>query len=132
MRRTLFFSALLALLWVVSSPAHAGLAYPDPAGGWSYIYAADEGQDVFGGGTDFDALDGTWSHNNGSDQWDGSAPGGTFAAGENAPGGAKIYSEGGVGYLRIQDTGDPRDFGYADPGNRKIYFGHDISAHGAA
>ncbi|MCC7376345.1 MAG: hypothetical protein IT581_16930 [Verrucomicrobiales bacterium] len=121
------FAALL-----LPTGLHAGVAYPDPAGGWSYIYGANAGEDVFGGGSDFDALDGTWSHNNGSDQWDGSGIGGTFEAGVNAPGGAKVYQEGGVSYLRIQDTGDPRDYGYGDPGNRKVYFGHDISAHGAA
>lgn len=132
MRSAFFLSIVFALAHLVSASIHAGVSYPDPSGGWSYIYAADEGQDAFGGGSDFDALDGTWSHNNGSDQWDGSAPGGAFVAGENAPGGAKVYSEGGVRYLRIQDPGDPRDFNFADPGNRKIYFGHDISAHGAA
>ncbi|MBL9136368.1 MAG: hypothetical protein JNK85_10895 [Verrucomicrobiales bacterium] len=120
------------LLSLLPVRLQAGVAYPDPSGGWSYFYGADDGQDLFGGGSDFDALDGTWSHNNGSDQWDGSAPGGTFEAGSNAPGGAKIYQDGTVSFLRIQDTGDPRDFGFADPGNRKIYFGHDISQHGAA
>lgn len=123
---------ILLLLALVPVRLHAGVSYPDPAGGWSYFYGADDGQDLFGGGSDFDALDGTWSHNNGSDQWDGSAPGGTFEAGSNAPGGAKIYQEGNVSFLRIQDTGDPRDYGFADPGNRKVYFGHDISQHGAA
>ena len=36
-------------------------------------------------------------------------------------------------FLRIQDTGDPRDFGNSDPGsNRKIYFTHatDIGLNG--
>lgn len=121
----------LAALLASLLPAAAGVSFPDPAGGWSYLYTASEGQDLFGEGVDFDALDGSWSHNNGSDQWDGSALGGPFAAGSNAPGGAKVYTEDGVSYLRIQDPGDPRDFGYADPGNRKIYFGHDISQHGA-
>ncbi|MEL0061606.1 MAG: hypothetical protein VW711_15730, partial [Verrucomicrobiales bacterium] len=36
-----------------------------------------------------------------------------------------------VNYLRIQDTGDPRDYGYGDPGsNRKVYLGHDLTADG--
>jgi hypothetical protein len=112
--------------------ATAGLVYPDPPGGWSYIYNADAGQDQAGSGVDFDALDGTWSHSNGSDEWDGSAPGGEFEAGINSPGGAKIHEEASVSFLRIQDTGDPRDFGFADPGsNRKVYLGHDVSQHGA-
>ncbi len=120
-------SALLGL----AQTTPAGVAYPDPAGGWSYIYQANAGEDVAGDGASFDALDGTWSHNNGSDAWDGSAPGGTFQVGVNAPGGAKVFQEGGVGYLRIQDPGDPRDFNHPDPSNRKIYFGHDISSEGA-
>lgn len=124
--------SLAALGLLSATMAHAGVAYPDPTGGWSYLYRADAGQDVFGDTTSFDALDGTWSHNNGSDQWDGSGLGGTFETGVNAPGGAHVYSEGGVSYLRIQDTGDTRDYGFNDPGNRKIYFGHDISADGAA
>ncbi len=132
MKRLLAACVGLLTLAFTSLPASAGISYPDPSGGWSYIYSADTGQDEFGGGADFDALDGTWSHNNGSDTWDGSGLGGDFVAGENAPGGAKIYSEGGVSYLRIQDPGDPRDFGFPDPGNRKVYLGHDISADGAA
>lgn len=111
--------------------AHSGVSFPDPVGGWSYIYNANSGQDVYGDTTSFDALDGTWSHNNGSDQWDGSGLGGAFGPG-NAPGGAQIFAEGGINYLRIQDPGDPRNYGYTpDPTNRKIYFGHDISADGA-
>lgn len=124
-------SCLLLALLAFSPTSRGGLAYPDPTGGWSYIYQAAAGQDGAGGGSDFDALDGTWSHNNGSDAWDGSGLGGTFEAGSNSPGGAQVFSEGGVSYLRIQDTGDPRDFGYADNSNRKIYFGHDISQYGA-
>lgn len=109
----------------------AGVAYPDPAGGWSYLYQANAGEDTFSADGGFDSLDGTWSHTNGSDEWDGSGLGGTFVAGENAPGGAQVFSEGGVSFLRIQDTGDPRDFGYGDPGsNRKIYLGHDLSPYG--
>jgi hypothetical protein len=76
-------------------------------------------------------LDGTWSHDNGSDEWDGSGIGGEFGDG-NRPGGLSALEEGGVKFIRIQDTGDPRDYGYADPGsNRKVYLGHDMSAHGA-
>ncbi|MFM7103334.1 MAG: hypothetical protein ACKO3N_19460, partial [Verrucomicrobiota bacterium] len=125
-------SLLLAACALLNPLGQAGVSFPDPSGGWSYIYEANPGQDVFGDTSSFDALDGTWSHNNGSDTWDGSGLGGTFGPG-NAPGGAQIFSEGGVHYLRIQDPGDPRNYGYTpDPTNRKIYFGHDISANGAA
>ena len=111
--------------------AHAGLAYPEPPGGWTYLYEGDKA--AFGeAGSGFTSLDGTWSHDNGSDEWDGSAPGG--ALGDlNRPGGAGTFTEGGITFLRIQDTGDPRDYGYADPGsNRKVYLGHDIAADGGS
>ena len=89
------------------------------------IYRYDGDTDAAGSGGEgaFDALDGTFSHDNGSDEWDGS--------------GFEDGNAGGVqtidGYLRIQDPGDPRDHGMPDPGsNRKIYLGHDLGADGAA
>jgi hypothetical protein len=66
----------------------------------------------------FDSLDGTWGHDNGSDAWDGTGPG------EGMPGGAVSLTEDGVTFLRIQDTGDPRDYGNSDPTNRKVYLTH--------
>jgi hypothetical protein len=68
---------------------------------------------------DGDSLDG-WDHDNGSDAWDETGPG----AGN--PGGAALLSEDGVTFLRIQDTGDPRDLGISDPSNRKVYLTHQI------
>lgn len=88
-----------------------------------YSYEANAGEDAVGNGSDFDALDGTFSHDNGSDEWDGSA------IGEGRPGGAMVID--GT-YLRMQETGDPRDHGLDDPSNRKLYFGHDLSADGAS
>jgi hypothetical protein len=91
--------------------ARAGIAYTDPAGGWKYIYTGDSAS----GGAGFTALDGTWSHDNGSDQWDETAIGAGNAGGVSAL----------DGYIRLQETGDPRDHGMGDPGsNRKLYFGH--------
>jgi hypothetical protein len=49
-------------------------------------------------------------------------------------GGAMSLTEEGVTFLRIQDTGDPRDYDNPDPGsNRKIYLTHttDIGLDGA-
>ncbi len=70
----------------------------------------------------------TWSHDNGSDQWDGSAIGGEFGD-DNRPGGVSLLD----GYVRLQDTGDPRDYGYSDSGsNRKIYLGQNISDKGGS
>ncbi len=96
--------------------------YAPPPGGYAYTYEANPGQDAAGTGTAFDALDGTFSHDNGADEWDGTG------AGMGRPGGASIVG----GALRIQDTGDPRDYGMGDPGsNRKIYLGHDLVPNGA-
>ena len=113
-----------------AAPATAQVAFPTPLGGWDYIYQGDEVKYV-PDGEGYGSLDGTWSHDNGSDQWDGSEIGGDFGDG-NRPGGAMVISEGDTTYLRIQDTGDPRDYGYSDPGsNRKVYLGHDLTADGA-
>jgi hypothetical protein len=72
--------------------------------------------------TQFTSLDGTWAHY-ASDRWDGSG------IGEGSPGGVSSIN----GYLRIQDTGDPADFGVPDAtSNRKLYFVHDIGPDGAS
>jgi hypothetical protein len=72
-------------------------------------------------------LDEMWDHDNGSDQWDETGPG------EGNPGGSASLTEDDVTFLRIQDTGDPRDYGMSDPGsNRKVYLNRltDISLDG--
>ena len=53
-------------------------------------------------------LDG-WDHDNSIDMWDGSAPG------EGNPGGLAALTEDDVTFLRLQDTGDPRDYGSTIP-----------------
>ena len=129
------FAGCCSLLLLVGSlRVGAGVAYPNPPGGWTYIYNGDQliAMDDASG---FASLDGTWSHNNGSDTFDGSAIGGTFSTGsgfgiDNGPGGASLFTEGGISYLRMQDTGDPRDYAYPDPSNRKVYFGHDVEVDG--
>jgi len=83
-----------------------------------YTYDGDAA--VAGEADDHDSLDGTWDHNNGSDAWDGTG------IGEGSPGGASALVEDGVTFLRIQDTGDPRDYGFSDPSNRKVYLSHPI------
>ena len=113
----------------------AGTAYSPPTGGWQYIFNGDK--DTAGDELGFTSLDGTWSHENGSDQWDGSKLGGILVSGANfgegnAPGGVMSITEGGVTYLRLQDPGDPRNYDFPDPYcNRKLYLGHDITAEGA-
>jgi hypothetical protein len=110
-----------------------GVAYTDPAGGWTYAFlgnSASPGSGVVG--DTFDVLDGTWDRLNGSDSWDASVIGGTIDA-SNAPGGVSALASGGTDFIRLQDTGDPRDHGFPDVensagSNRKIYLGHDIAA----
>jgi hypothetical protein len=133
MRTKIGFLTIGFLLLLPTSWAAASLFSPPP-GGWTYIFNGD--QDFAGDpGSGFSSLDGTWSHDNGSDEWDGSKIGGEFVSDifgfGNAPGGVMTVTENGVTYLRIQVTGDPRDYGYPDPSNRKIYFGHDMSERGA-
>jgi hypothetical protein len=113
-----------------------------PEGGWDYVYQANDGEDIDG---EFDAslggsLDGTWTHNNGSDVWDGSGPGDELrpdGVTRAAPGGAGIViipdaAEGGgdAEVLSIVDTGDPGSRGFPDPNNRKMWFCHDVSQDG--
>ena len=115
-------------------------AYPPPPGGWTYIYNVTNDIIIPAIPGNFDFLDGTWSHQNGSDGWDGSAPGGVLATSSggfatgNAPGGVTNYTESGVTFLRIQDTGNPN--GYLDPNgagyggsfnNAKMWFGHQMN-----
>ena len=111
--------------------AHAQY-YNAPTGGWGYIYNGDLGA-AGSGGAVFDSLDGTWNHSNAttgpgdSDNWDGSAIGGTLGLG-NAPGGVQTGTAGSTTYLRIQDPGNPT--AYASPNNRTIAFGHSLTANG--
>ncbi|HUF63632.1 MAG TPA: LamG-like jellyroll fold domain-containing protein [Verrucomicrobiales bacterium] len=94
--------------------------YAPPPDGWVYTYDGS----AAAGAADA-ALDGTWSHTNGSDEWDGSP------IGSGRPGGVSALTGEGTTYLRMQDPGDPTDHGLADPGsNRKIAFFRDMRASG--
>lgn len=110
---------LLPIVLVFVGAAWGGVDFPDPVGGWTYVYTGDD--DTAGPSGNFDSLDGTWDHDNGSDAWDGTA------IGQGSPGGAIALTEGDVAFLRLQDTGDPRDFAMPDPSNRKIFFGHSVT-----
>lgn len=48
-----------------------------------------------------------------------------------APGGLTGLTEGALSYLRMQDAGDPRQAGYPDPSNRKLYFAANLTSLGA-
>lgn len=110
--------AVVACCCVLNVELMAGVLYKEPTGGWGYIYHGDTVAN-----DDAAALDGTWSHDNGSDVWDGSGIG----EADSAPGGASVFTEAGTTFLRVEDTGDPRNEGFADPSNRKIYFTRDIT-----
>jgi len=125
---------ILFCLPFASQGIKAGLAYPDPPGGWTYTFNGDAA--AFGTGA-FDALDGTWNRSNGSSEWDGSRVGPVIDVTTNKPGGASAFTEGdpaspgsSVTYLRIQDTGNPSQYGFAAPSNRKLQFVHDMTAEG--
>jgi hypothetical protein len=136
---------LASSLPVIAGP---GIAYPDPPGGWTYIL--DGSQAAPGSASAaFDALDGTWNGVNGSSEWSRDGVGGTLSN-TNPPGGVSTFTEGdlrypgsNVTYLRIQDTGNPSQYSgasftnngcggctFANPpgSNRKIWFGHDVTA----
>src|SRR5438132_13630259 len=124
---------ILFCLPFASQGIKAGLAYPDPPGGWKYILNGDAA--AFGTGA-FDALDGTWNRSNGSSEWDGSTVGPTIDVSTNKPGGVMSVSNGlhpsetNVTYLRIQDSGNPSQYGFAAPSNRKISFVHNMTSEG--
>jgi len=114
MRKIVIFLVVAMLL-----PTAAYAAFDPPPGGWAYIYTGDA---AVAGTAPTTSLDGTWDHDNDSDQWDGTI------IGAGRPGGASIVTVGDLSYLRLQDTGDPRDYGMGDPGsNRKLYFAHPVT-----
>ena len=84
-------------------------------------------------------LDGRWIRSTIEDQWDGSKPGDTGPApGGPAPGGIAVEKLAAADPCRgadrhvllIEDTGDPRLFGYPDPSNRKLFLGFDLGNPG--
>ena len=110
--RKLMLLVIVSVFCLSLGVARAGLDYPDPAGGWTYTYTGDAAS----GGGAYTALDGTWSHDNGSDKWDETAIGSAGSAG-----GVSALN----GYIRMQDPGEPRRHGFNDI-NRKVMFGHSI------
>jgi len=107
----LFFLALL----LITDPAHAGVLYNAPSGGWTYEYTGDNADAGSGG---FGALDGTWVHDTDSDDWDGSP------IGSGEPGGVSALSGGQTNFLRLQDPFSYNP-GYA-PANSRLYFAYEI------
>ena len=113
LRPTILATPVLLLAGICAASADD---YAPPANGWVYSFEGDAAAN-----DDAEALDGTWNHDNGSDEWDGEA------IGAGSPGGVSALTEGATTFLRMQDTGDPRSE-FPDPGsNRKIFFTRDIS-----
>ena len=106
MFRRMILLLIVLMLSLASTPAVAGMAYPDPPGGWTYIHSGAAADSATG-----------WDHDNGSDEWDGSA------IGAGKAGGVSHLTDDGT-YVRIQDC-FPRNPG-DDPSNRKIMFTRDI------
>jgi len=97
-----------AVFFALVGVSPAGVLYNDPAGGWLYTYdgsaaASDKSA----------ALDGQWRHDNGSDAWDGTAPG---SPSPTALGG--LASDGDI--LRIEDALTGTGL------NRRLYFMRDV------
>ena len=116
-RKSTYLAYLIVVMSVCTDAALGSVHYEEPPEGWTYIYTGD----LAAPGTGYSALDGTWNHNNGSDQWD------ETEIGRGRPGGVSILSEGNMTFVRLQDPGNPRNYGVGDPSNRKILFGHSIT-----
>ena len=123
------FLLTLHLLIANNLFARSFSGWDEPVKGWDLLVDFDDFPKNLKGNSNA-ALDGNWDHDNGSDQWDGSEPGEKG----KAPGGVILETVPGEGdpsgdaiVLTIEDTGDPRNNGFADPGsNRKIYLEHDL------
>jgi len=119
-RKIIFLVSFVLVMRLTVGVAQGGVAYPVSDAWWTYIYKGETAGAAAGA-----ALDGTWDHDNGSDQWDGTA------IGAGRPGGVSALIDGDTKYIRLQDTGDPRDHGMGDPGsNRKIFFTHELTQDG--
>lgn len=66
MRQSKIILIFAVLLQISKSNAEN---YPDPINGWDYQFTGNLAENIANA-----ALDGTWDHNNNSDQWDGTTP----------------------------------------------------------
>lgn len=107
---------LLVAVLLLTAPALGAYV---PPGGWDYVFEGD--QAIAGPSNDNDSLDGSWDHNNSSDEWDGSG------IGAGSPGGVSALTEDDTDFLRIQDTGHPGKYAIPSPTNRKIYLCHNAT-----
>jgi hypothetical protein len=96
----------------------APLAYREPLGGWAYVFTADSAAGQPRTSNTF-ALDGTWRHSNGSDEWFGDGRG----AGNGPAGGVSANN----GIVTIEDAVMSTS---GTTNNRKIYLTHDVRQNG--
>ncbi len=114
---------LMIMVICLAAAAQAGVDYAEPAGGWFYIMQGD---------SDVVELANGWYEDN--TEWDG---GGIETVLGTAPalpqpGGVEYVVDGDVTYLRIQDAGDTRDYGWGTNSrdNRKMCFWRNLSDDG--
>ena len=70
-------------------------------------------------------LEDGWSHDSEADAWDGVG----ISKFNSSPGGAEYRELDGDTFVRVQDTGDPRDHGFAgETSNQAITFSRDLRA----
>lgn len=98
-RTSVTISIIFLVMGMAGDVARAGIDYRVPPGGWTYIYNGD--QDTNGPTKNFDSLDGTWDHDNGSDEWDGTQ----IFWGRPAGGDGYVIHDGGKGIGIHQQTG---------------------------
>ncbi|NCG28586.1 MAG: hypothetical protein GWP42_13705, partial [Verrucomicrobiales bacterium] len=92
--------------------------YPEPIDGWDYKFNGNLAESIADA-----ALDGTWDHNNNSDQWDGTVPG--------------FGNPGGISIIQIQDEPGNNALLMVDAvtssgrnNNRRLALTHNLLAHG--
>ena len=95
-------------------------SFEPPVGGWAYVYTGDSASGA-PRRQNQPALDGTWRHENGSDEWnaDGRGPG------VDQPGGV----ESANGTLTVENA-NPATSG--DNNNRKLFFTHSVTQEGVS
>ena len=119
-RPTIFGLWLIWLCVVVPTQGYgqAGAAYQSPPGGWTYLFSGDAANGL-PRRTPGPALDGTWDHEVGSDEWNGDGRG----LGNGPKGGV----ETAAGILTIEDA---ETVSSGTNNNRKIYFIHALGQDG--
>jgi len=110
---------IILIFFVAALQTSKGFAenYPEPISGWDYKFEGNLARSVADS-----SLDGTWDHNNNSDQWDGTTPG------SGNPGGISIVaiqSEPGNSALLMVDAVTTS----GKNNNRRLALTHNLAIH---